>query len=153
MSQLSQSLQVEEIDVVTFAESVQTTTALRMPSLHDEKLPKVAHNPSLTRTSSSTRANVLGPKAQHFLPIVTDCSIFRLSLSSRLLLAIKAKCNRAASKKKKKRKKRRIKKKERKRNTKLFLPLYEIHPYDRSASWCVTGDRHQGLECFNCFSN
>lgn len=108
---------MEEIDAVALAEPVQTASALRMSSLLHEKLPKVSHDPSLTRTSSSTRANVLGPKVQCFLSILT--LIFPLQLSFfRLLLAIK---HRGESKEEKKRVK---KEKKRKEKQYLFLPLY-----------------------------
>lgn len=107
VSQLSQSLQMEEIDAVALAEPVQTASALRMSSLLHEKLPKVSHDPSLTRTSSSTRANVLGPKVQCFLSILT--LIFPLQLSFfRLLLAIK---HRGESKEEKKKSEERNEKK------------------------------------------
>lgn len=67
MSELSQSLQVEEVDAVAFAESMQATTSVRVSALRDEKLPKGAHDSTFTRAPSSARANVLGSEAQRFL--------------------------------------------------------------------------------------
>lgn len=134
VSQLSQSLQMEEIDAVALAEPVQTASALRMSSLLHEKLPKVSHDPSLTRTSSSTRANVLGPKVQCFLSILTLIFPHQLSFF-RLLLAIKHRGESMEEKKKKKSEER----KEKKRKT-IFIPplVHEIHWFDRRASWRVT---------------
>lgn len=91
---------MEEIDAVALAEPVQTASALRMSSLLHEKLPKVSHDPSLTRTSSSTRANVLGPKVQCFLSILTLIFPHQLSFF-RLLLAIKHRGESMEEKKKK----------------------------------------------------
>ncbi|KOC67972.1 hypothetical protein WH47_12302 [Habropoda laboriosa] len=62
---------MEEIDAVALSESVQTAAAVRVSPLHDEKLPKVTHDPPLARTPSSAHTNVLGPKAQRLLPTVT----------------------------------------------------------------------------------
>ena len=80
MSELSQSLQVEEVDAVASEESMQTAATIRMPSLRDEKLPKGTHDPTFTRPSSSARANVLGPKVERFLPPLISLNPINLSL-------------------------------------------------------------------------
>lgn len=70
MPELSQPLQVEEVDALPFEEPVQATAPVRMPPLHDEELPEVAHDTPLAGPPSPAQPNVLGSEAERFLPAV-----------------------------------------------------------------------------------
>lgn len=68
MSQLRQSVQVEEIDARASASSVQTTAEIRVHVLPDKKLSEGAYRTSPARASPASITTVSGSKAQRHIP-------------------------------------------------------------------------------------
>lgn len=68
MSQLRQSVQVEEIDARASAPSVQTAAEIRMHVLPDKKLSEGPYHTSSARASPASVAAVFRSETQHHVP-------------------------------------------------------------------------------------
>lgn len=68
MSELWQSVQVEEIDARPSAPSVQTAAEIRVHVLPDKKLSEGSYYTSLARASPASIKGVLGSEVQHHVP-------------------------------------------------------------------------------------